>query len=132
MRRFWVLVTVVMMVLAMTAPASATLSEVDIDSNGDCEIEGVVEDGFANGANVHVAINGNWIVATCHVELTDGEVELLGGPFMRAYVNRNFSCFVGNDDTLEDVPSDRQVLTVTPSGQLNITCQAENPGTNSS
>lgn len=129
MRRLWTLVVAMMMVLASAGPASATVTEVDIDSNGDCEIEDVVDDGFENTVAVNVAINGKWIIATCHVQLTQGEMAaLVGGPLMKPYKNSNFTCLVGNDDTLEDVVASAQHLVVTPSGVLNISCKAENPG----
>ncbi len=102
------------------------LGTVDIDSNGDCEIAGVGSDEFED-ANVHVAINDNWIIATCHSDLTEAELGALGGPFTVAQVYRDFECLVGNDDDLEDVPSTMSHAVVTPAGRLNIACKAPLP-----
>jgi len=102
------------------------LGTADIDSNGDCEIAGVVSDEFED-ANVHVAINDNWIVATCHSDLNETDLGALGGPFTVAQVYRDFECLVGNDDDLEDVPSTMSHAVVTPAGRLNIACKAPLP-----
>jgi hypothetical protein len=102
------------------------LGTTDIDSNGDCEVEGVVSDEFED-AIVNVAINGNWIIATCHTDLDEGQIAALGGPFRGAQVYRDFECLVGNDDDLEDVVSTSSHAVVTLAGRLNIACKAPLP-----
>jgi hypothetical protein len=102
------------------------LGTTDIDSNGDCEISGVVSDEFED-ANVNVAINDNWIIATCHTDLEEAHIAALGGPFTKAQVYRDFECLVGNDDDLEDVVSTASHAVVTPAGRLNIACKAPLP-----
>jgi hypothetical protein len=115
--------------------ATAEFPSVDIDSvdpsegTGDCEI-GAQE--WEEGANVHVAVNGNWIVATCQVQLDAEELAILdaevGGPFTSAQVYLDFECTVGNDgDPYEGIPANRSHAVVTPDGHVSVTCQAGTP-----
>jgi hypothetical protein len=117
--------------------ATADFPSSDIDSvdpaegTGDCEI-GTQE--WEEGANVHVAVNRNWIVASCHLQLDAGELAELnaqaGGPFSgtSALVYRDFECTVGNDgDPYEGVVATSSHAVVSPNGNVSVTCRAPVP-----
>ena len=122
----------VMLAPQLTVVANPPFTAINIDSTepaegtGDCEVEPFFE--RDEGTNVNVAINRNWINASCHMQLTADELAQLGGPFSSAQVYRDFDCAVGNDhDPFDDVPATSSHATITPSGQMSITCRAPVP-----
>ncbi|NND14122.1 MAG: hypothetical protein HKO10_09170, partial [Acidimicrobiia bacterium] len=122
--------------MAMALPALATTGSnlsyrtVDIDSNGDCEVEGLLggEPDEFEDAVVRVTLNSKWIIATCNVQLDQLSLASLDGPFGKAQLYRDFHCQIGNDFDVEDVEAEVSRAVITPSGRLNVTCIAPNPG----
>ena len=125
--------------VASAAPSTTPFQYADIDSNGDCDVyigAGPTEINREEPGDVNVAINKNWFIGTCHIDLDTTEVADLGGPFPRAQVYRGFTCYVGNetDETDDGDQADVIELTttishavVTPSSRMNIVCKAKVP-----
>ncbi len=115
---------------AATVPAP--FLNADIDNNGDCDVRGETFDfGIEDPGSVNVAINKNWIIGTCHMDLEPSDVGSLGGPFERAQVYRGFTCYVGIEEEVDDASpdslswmTDDSHATVSPSGRMNIYCKA--------
>ena len=96
----------------------------DIDPD-DCDVEiGSLEKEWnATEAQLHVTVNKNWIIATCHRQLDETEFIDVGAP-TRAQVYRDFACSVGDGEDIDELEATQGHAVVTPSGRLNIVCKA--------
>jgi len=112
------------------ATSLETLVSVDIDP-GDCETDFETQQFDFEPANARVVANQRWVIAECHVKLSNSQLQSIGGPFTQAKHYWGFECLVETEGTAEDIEAIVSHAVLTPSGVLNVVCVAPfEPGTN--